>query len=78
MKNWTKVTPDEMKVGMSIANLKKGELQIKYAKDVCRLITIIDELEYFVLSQYSFDENGMKVIDQSKLQDKIHELKHKK
>lgn len=45
MNNWIEVSDEEMKLGMSIANLKKGELQIKYAKDLCRLNNIINELE---------------------------------
>ena len=34
MSDWTKVTNDEFEVGIEIATLKKGELQIKYAKDI--------------------------------------------
>ena len=34
MSNWVKVTNDEFEVGIEIATLKKGELQIKYAKDI--------------------------------------------
>ena len=52
MSNWVKVTNDEMEVGIEIATLKKGELQIKYAKDIVaknkeieRLNNIINELE---------------------------------
>lgn len=38
---------------------------------------IIDEIEYFVSNEYIYDEVGMKIIDRSKLQDKIQELKEK-
>lgn len=34
MSNWTKISSNEMEIGLKIATLKKGELQIKYAKDI--------------------------------------------
>ena len=57
MSNWVKVTKDEFEVGIEIATLKKGELQIKYAKDIVakdkeieRLNNIIKELEKKIIS----------------------------
>ena len=40
-----------------------------------QLKSILNEIEYFVSNEYSFDEFGMKIIDKSKLEDKIQELK---
>lgn len=34
MNNWIKISDEEFDIEMSIAKLKKGELQIKYAKDI--------------------------------------------
>lgn len=49
--------------------------QYELLNEIDRLETIIDEIEYYVLNEYYFDDVGMKIIDRSKLQDKIQELK---
>jgi len=49
-----------------VKNLQQENKQLK---------SILNEIEYFVSNEYSFDEFGMKMIDKSKLEDKIQELK---
>lgn len=49
--------------------------QYELLNEIDRLETIINEIEYYVLNEYYFDDVGMKIIDRSKLQDKIQELK---
>jgi hypothetical protein len=44
MNNWIKISDEEFDIEMSIAKLKKGELQIKYAKDISKLRNIIKEV----------------------------------
>ena len=38
MDNWVEVSTEEVKLGVSIANLKKDELQHKYVKDITEKI----------------------------------------
>ena len=45
MNNWIEINQEEMKIGMNIAGLKKGELQIKYAKDIYNLQQKVEQLE---------------------------------
>lgn len=59
MRNWVKVTDDEFKVGIEIATLKKGELQIKYAKDIVAKDKEIQRLN----NQLGFIKDQNKYID---------------
>lgn len=43
--------------------------------EIERLNNIINELERYINEEYVYDDNGMKIIDTSKLQDKLKELK---
>lgn len=73
MNNWVKMTNDEMEVGIEIATLKKGELQIKYAKDIVaknkeieRLNMVIKAIRNYCLINelYSTNETIKEIINQ--------------
>lgn len=55
MNNWVKISKEEMEISMSIANLKKGELQIKYVKDIVAKGKEIEELK----AKLEMYENGV-------------------
>ena len=48
MNNWVEVSTEEVKLGVSIANLKKDELQFKYVKDITEKNKEIERLNNII------------------------------